>query len=307
MNYYPFHIGDYAAHTAHLSLEEDIAYRRMLDWSYLNEKPLPLDVARLAKLIRMPKSFAVITNVLEEFFTQGEQGWSNKRVETELASMAAKQQEQSTKQAHESDRMRRHRERRAELFDALREVGVVPPWDVSMKDLQRLHDAHCNAPETDLKREQVVSAEKPATAIPIPTPIPVTPSLRSGVDRASPQRGSRLDPDWQLPDDWAQWAKAERPELDVAETAARFADYWHSVAGAKGKKLDWQATWRNWVRNERAPPTQPAGETAYQRSMRERVQEVAPAVARKTPGEYVNPTTIFENLAKASKTLEITQ
>lgn len=38
--------------------------------------------------------------------------------------------------------------------------------------------------------------------------------------------------------------------MDPAETALRFADYWHSVPGAKGRKANWLATWRNWVRSE---------------------------------------------------------
>ena len=40
MNYYPFHIGDYASHTRHLTLMEDLAYRRLLDLYYLHERPL---------------------------------------------------------------------------------------------------------------------------------------------------------------------------------------------------------------------------------------------------------------------------
>ena len=50
MNYYPFHLGDYAAHTAHLEPMEDLAYRRMLDLYYRTEKPLPLDTAEIARL-----------------------------------------------------------------------------------------------------------------------------------------------------------------------------------------------------------------------------------------------------------------
>jgi uncharacterized protein YdaU (DUF1376 family) len=41
VNFYSFHIGDYAAHTRHLTPIEDIAYRRMLDLYYTSEKPLP--------------------------------------------------------------------------------------------------------------------------------------------------------------------------------------------------------------------------------------------------------------------------
>lgn len=172
MNYYPFHIGDFAAHTAHLTWEEDIAYRRALDWYYLNEKALPGDVAKVARLIRMPKSVAVIDAVLAEFFDKADDGWHNKRADQELASMAAKQEQQGAKDEHEAERMKRHRERRSQMFAALRQAGVVPAWDVPIKELQRLFNDNCNAPATDLQREQAVTVNAPATAIPIPIPIP---------------------------------------------------------------------------------------------------------------------------------------
>jgi len=53
MNYYPFHVGDYASHTAHLEPMEDLAYRRLLDLYYLRETPLPADIQSTAKLVRM--------------------------------------------------------------------------------------------------------------------------------------------------------------------------------------------------------------------------------------------------------------
>jgi hypothetical protein len=69
------------------------------------------------------------------------------------------------------------------------------------------------------------------------------------------QRGSRLASDWVLSKSWGDWATNERPDLDIRRTADDFRDYWHSVAGSKGIKLDWQATWRVWVRGQRAPAT----------------------------------------------------
>ena len=173
MNYYPFHVGDFAAHTSHLTWEEDIAYRRMLDSYYLHEKALPPDMAKVARLIRMPKSTRAVEAVLNEFFTLAEDGWHNKRADAELTLMLSKQEQQSTKDAHEAERMRRHRDRRAELFAALRTENIVPAWDVPMKELQRLYDANCNGTATDLQREQVQNGDAAETAIPIPIPIPI--------------------------------------------------------------------------------------------------------------------------------------
>lgn len=69
--------------------------------------------------------------------------------------------------------------------------------------------------------------------------------------RDAAERGSRLPADWTLPDEWRAWCRTERPELDIDEVAATFRDHWLGQPGAKGRKSDWLATWRNWVRRER--------------------------------------------------------
>lgn len=63
------------------------------------------------------------------------------------------------------------------------------------------------------------------------------------------ERGSRIPPDWRLPAAWGDWAMGEGfPELSVRREADRFRDYWLGRAGKDGTKLDWEATWRNWIR-----------------------------------------------------------
>ena len=71
------------------------------------------------------------------------------------------------------------------------------------------------------------------------------------------QRGSRLTQDWVLTNPMDQWAKQERPDLDVNQVAEQFKDYWISQPGQKGVKLDWDATWRNWIRNTKAVKPNP--------------------------------------------------
>jgi hypothetical protein len=70
--------------------------------------------------------------------------------------------------------------------------------------------------------------------------------------------GSRLAQDWVLLKPWGEWAQQERPDLDVRKVADQFKDHWIAQAGQKGVKLDWFATWRNWVRNTNAPKMNPA-------------------------------------------------
>lgn len=90
MNYYSFHLGDYAAHTRHLSLLEDLAYRRMLDLYYTTETALPADPAKVARLIGMRDYMQEVTDILGEFFVLTEAGHTSARCDREIAAYKAK-------------------------------------------------------------------------------------------------------------------------------------------------------------------------------------------------------------------------
>jgi len=111
MHYYPFHISDYMAHTAHLDLLEDLAYRRMIDWQHLHEKPLPNDIEEIAKLIGMRSHCDSIAYVLREFFelgSDGSNGYKNKRVWSEIERFRNK-----SKKAQQSAKCRWDKEKNA--------------------------------------------------------------------------------------------------------------------------------------------------------------------------------------------------
>ena len=91
LNYYPFHLGDYAAHTAHLEPMEDLAYRRMLDLYYRTERPLPREIEQIARLIRMKGYEEAISQVAGEFFEECPDGWMHVRCDAEIAKMQDKQ------------------------------------------------------------------------------------------------------------------------------------------------------------------------------------------------------------------------
>ncbi|CAB5212324.1 Protein of unknown function DUF1376 [uncultured Caudovirales phage] len=86
MNFYPFHIGDYLSHTSHLTDEEDLAYRRMIDLYYQTEAPFN-DTAKLARKVRA--SFEVVGSLLHEFFVYEDGAWHNKRADVEIAKYQA--------------------------------------------------------------------------------------------------------------------------------------------------------------------------------------------------------------------------
>jgi hypothetical protein len=62
-----------------------------------------------------------------------------------------------------------------------------------------------------------------------------------------PKNGSRLSDGWlpgwtYTPTDFGLSDEEHAGEL------AKFRDYWRGVPGGSGRKLDWDATWRNWMR-----------------------------------------------------------
>jgi hypothetical protein len=82
-----------------------------------------------------------------------------------------------------------------------------------------------------------------------PTPSSSSSSSSSTRDRAT--KGSRLSADFVLPEDWVAFCQQHRPDLKPAVVFDGFKDYWVSKTGSAATKLDWTATWRNWVRNQR--------------------------------------------------------
>jgi uncharacterized protein YdaU (DUF1376 family) len=82
MHYYQFHIGDYKSHTHHLSLLEDLAYRRLLDFYFLHENPIKhRDIARQ---IGMREHEEDVMTVLNEFFISTPEGFVNPRADKEI-------------------------------------------------------------------------------------------------------------------------------------------------------------------------------------------------------------------------------
>lgn len=72
-----------------------------------------------------------------------------------------------------------------------------------------------------------------------------------GEGEASPRK--RSDRATRLPEDWRPEPEPELVEAIGGQGAAarefdKFRDYWRGKAGKDGRKLDWQGTWRNWLR-----------------------------------------------------------
>jgi hypothetical protein len=108
------------------------------------------------------------------------------------------------------------------------------------------------------------SAPAPATSAPIPpqnphptpadlAPITVKEPPKEPSKKRKVARGTRLPSDWKLLGKHAKAASEIEPkwtEADIRMIGDKFKDHWVAVPGQKGCKSDWEATWRNWCRNE---------------------------------------------------------
>lgn len=169
MNYYPFHIGDYIAHTAHLDPIEDCAYRRLLDAYYLNEGPLPIEVDKVARQIRMKANTADVEQVLREFFVLTDSGWTHARCDAEIAKMQDKQ----AKARASAEASIRARQAKADASASKK--PSTPPTDAERTLSERSNERLTDAP---------ADVELPT---PTPTPTPVNSSVANATGGEPPK------------------------------------------------------------------------------------------------------------------------
>lgn len=244
MNYYSHHIGDYTTDTAHLSLLEDGAYRRLMDRYYTTEAPLPADDT-LFRVIRArsPDEQEAVRVVLAEFFDLTDAGWTHKRCDAEIDAFKAK----SGKAADAANKR----------WSKPSNANAMPTHSERNADAMPTNN-----------QEPITTNQEPEEKA------EAAPKKRKAVATAT-----RLPADWLPTDGDASYCKTKRPDLLLHEVAERFRDYW---LGCGGKKVDWNATWRNWVQNERRGSAQ--GPPAYQ-TANDKAKSLADRLTGKTRNE----------------------
>lgn len=226
MNYYEHHLGDYMRDTSHLSIIEDCVYRRLLDAYYIRERALPIDAKECCKLARAASKNEreAVAYVLREFFQLLADGHHQGRADKEIARFQDKQRKAKASADARWSQRETHSEGNADAMRTHSEGNATRARPQSPDTSNQTQD------QNPLAAQAVV-----------------------GTPSASAKRAGRLPGDWVLPRTWGEWATAEQPSWTpdhCRQVAASFADYWHAKAGKDAAKLDWEATWRIWVRKE---------------------------------------------------------
>lgn len=251
MNYYEIHIGDYIKATAHLSMLEDAAYRRLMDAYYTREAPLPLDRKAVHKLARAQSKDerAAVDYILDEFFTQADDGWHQSRCDEEIMKYHEKAPRVQENRENAKERQQRSRERRAAMFDELRSHGITAPWDAKTSELQtllsRAQERVSHAPVTrdDTATQSPVTSKPPisfANAQEIAPPVTakskskVFASWLADIRKTGEKPVSAYQPVWAyaeqagLPAEWIElaWMRfRQRYENDEKAKRKRYTDW----------------------------------------------------------------------------------
>lgn len=218
MHYYKRHIGDYAKKAGHFSPLEHGIYIMIVDGYYDREQaPTLLEATRWARARTEEEKSAVLA-VLDELFQLKDDRYHLEDVD---AAIDAYRAQAETNRAiavtrEEKKRARMANESSTNRASVVHESITIPPPN---------HKPLTSNQEPETKNQKKAEAKAPAT-------------------------GTRLPTDWRPSDADIEYCKTERPDLRPSLVATNFYDYWIAVPGSKGRKADWSATWRTWVRKE---------------------------------------------------------
>ena len=163
------------------------------------------------------------------------------------------------------------------MLDELEREGMIRRYDAdgsTLFEVVNWHHQRINRPSpSDLPAP---SADAPRTTPPTPiTDDSVKPHDTSddtsrqerkgkegkgeeGMNARASARGSRIPEDWRPTDEDIVWQRTQGiDDLLARREYPKFVDYWRAKAGRDATKLDWSATWRNWLRRaseSAAPP-----------------------------------------------------
>lgn len=87
----------------------------------------------------------------------------------------------------------------------------------------------------------------PVPTRPDPTQSPIEEEAKAS---SSPRkRGTRIQEDFEITQPMRTWAATKAPGIDLGLETEKFINYWVAKSGKEATKLDWTATWRNWILN----------------------------------------------------------
>lgn len=224
----------YIADTQHLTNEEHGVYLQLLMFAWRTPTcSLPDDDKRLAIMVGVtPRIWARLKPTVMAFWSLEKGQWKQKKLTRE----------------------RKYVER---MQEQKRAAGIASAKAKSLKSKETGSTAVPTAKPTE--RQQNANTHT-HTHLDPPNPSG-SPPPKVGKQKMA----TRLSSDWTLNESAICYArKSGLTEGEMKNEADRFRDYWIAKSGRDATKLDWNATWRNWIRNykDRQGTRKPGGRGA---------------------------------------------
>jgi len=229
------------AATNHLTFEEKGIYMDMLVLMWRTPGcRIPADQAWIERHLRINNDQfdTIIKPIIDEFLDTTGNWVTSRRLQKEYLFVQDKAKKQSVR-----SKSRWSKEKRVSGGNAT--TPTLPAYATDDESENR----NVLGNDTVLDSALITNEIEPSDGYaPIPIPREEKKKIPPVSPKKSAKRGSRIDPNWEPDDNLFAFAVdnigMEKTNVEIE----KFRDHFIAVAGAKGVKKDWAATWRNWIR-----------------------------------------------------------
>lgn len=245
MNYYPHHIGDFNSATRHLTRIERSVYRDLIELYYDTEAPLVQSIDRLCRLVvaHSDEERTAVEQVLNEFFTESEQGWVHARCEQEIAKYQGNKVAKSA--AGKASAAARAKGKTA----AEPSKGAASEQVFNSCSTEAQRNSTNQNQNQNQEEQELPAAAAPGSAV----------AELADEPKAKAKRKTSLPATFLLTTEMARWGRERAPAANISLETEKFCNHYR---GKGETRADWVATWRTWMLNaqtyaQRSPGARP--------------------------------------------------
>ncbi len=100
---------------------------------------------------------------------------------------------------------------------------------------------------SDTRRVVVTKDLVGTTSTLTPQTTTLSPSRNADAPASGRRRGTRIPDDFAITDEMKTWFAENCRTVDGPRETEKFRNYWQAKSGKDATKIDWPATWRNWM------------------------------------------------------------
>jgi uncharacterized protein YdaU (DUF1376 family) len=268
MHYYQHHIGDFIKDTSFLKNEEVGIYLKLLWIYYDTEQPLPNSLFELSMKVNARDQQDVLAGILEMFFALENNEWHHTRCDKEIQHYH--QQLNTASKAGKASAAKRALNKQS--------TTVERPLGSCSTDVQLTNNQQPITNNHKPKRES-------ATVVACPPDV----AEQVWVDWLSLRKSKKAAVTATVVDG----ARAEAAKLNWP--LEKFLAEW-CTRGSQGLRAEWIADKQNQT------------ETVYQRSMRLKMEEAVPSIAKRAPEPYQDASDYFRTIdMQSQKVIEVSK